>query len=307
MASVSRLDTLIRRCLYTGFFLLPLVFNAWTFEKFELTKILLFYGMVLIAGLLVSVKLLADGELRIPKNRLFAVVVSLGIIFFLSSVVSVHPQTSFLGYYLRFNGSFLHYAALICMLLVLDNCRSNSLYERLFRLSVAAGVLTSIYGIVQWFGWDFKTFNIVGIRALSTFGEPTNLAGFLAIILPFTLMYVMIARSRREKIVYSASTVAVYFCLLLTYSRGAYLAAGCAVCILFVALFINRRQINLREISPYLGLITIACVLVTVYVFTVPRTITSAFQNRETSTLSIRLEVWKTVPVLVAERPLLGS
>gem|GEM_PF-4447912 len=289
------------------FFLLPLLFNYWTFEKFEMTKIAGLYTILGLAFVYQAFLLLQSRTVPYARSKLFwgpvLFVFTLGI----SALVSIHPYTSWFGQYLRYNGSVINYLFLLFLMYVVSIQEDNRLFLRCAGALVFSGIGVSSYGVARWLGMSWSLISIPGIRATSTFGEPTNLSGFLTMLLPLGLYFILHTQRKFLKWGSSASFLLGYWCLLATYSRGAYLACMASAVVLGI-LLVRRGQLDIlkKNIRP-LVLLGISMVLITLTVAFRPQTTGAAFTDRETNTVSLRLEVWKTVPGMFLTAPVLGT
>lgn len=102
---------------------------------------------------------------------------------------------------------------------------------------ISSGTIVAILGILQYFfaavsveTWvDQQYFSEISNRAVSLFENPNVLASFLVLILPFVLLAFLRASRGKEKTLYLISLLSVLFCIVLTWSRGAWLAVIASV------------------------------------------------------------------------------
>lgn len=113
------------------------------------------------------------------------------------------------------------------------------------RIMVFAGVAVSLYGFYQYLfragyqsaAWvDDKMFSAIEFRVPSTMGNPNMLGQYLVLILPLALALLLGAKRRRERAVWLACCGVMGICLLLTFSRGAWLAVIFAAAVFFIML-----------------------------------------------------------------------
>ena len=111
----------------------------------------------------------------------------------------------------------------------------------------AVGAIVSLYGIYQFIfpshratAWlDEGMFDFV--RVYSTLGNPNVLGKYFLLVIPLAFAAVILSRSRVERFLLLAAAGLMCICLVLTYSRGAYLGILFAAAI-FLAL-LDRRFI----------------------------------------------------------------
>ena len=95
-------------------------------------------------------------------------------------------------------------------------------------------------------------------RILSTVGHPVALGGYLALVLPVSMAGVLAATSRRERTVLAVGTALLMGALLLTFSRGAWLAGAAGLGVLLWL----RGMRHLLLLPAGLAVIVMAVVLV---------------------------------------------
>lgn len=138
------------------------------------------------------------------------------------------------------------YTVLFYLLIKSLSFESQKEYFRYF-LNIAAGlfsitVLIAFYGILQYCGLDFLhphgmvTF---GPKVVGTLGHANMMAGYLAIIFPLGLAILKIVRETKWKILTGIGLFIVVVALIMTKSRGAWLA------LLGDLIIINFRSINI--------------------------------------------------------------
>lgn len=118
-------------------------------------------------------------------------------------------------------------------------------------LSVLAGVGVSLYGFYQYLNpstyasvWtDTDLFTTFGFRVYSTFANPNVLAEYFLLVLPVGAAMLFTAKSWKGRIFWLFCDGIMMLCLMLTYSRGAYLGILFAIAVFFVML--DRRFILL--------------------------------------------------------------
>jgi len=161
------------------------------------------------------------------------------ILFFISQLIStifsIHPRTSWLGYYSRFNGGLLS----IITYLVLYYAFVSNIYRKelknIFITIFFSSILVSIYGILEHFGHSFscllapgvKQFSVncwkqdVQTRVFASFGQPNWLAAYAILLLPVGMILTMQKKySKNIKIFFGVSSIMLFVVLLFTKSRS---------------------------------------------------------------------------------------
>lgn len=130
--------------------------------------------------------------------------------------------------------------AVLVFIVMINVVRTKNRLLRLLWLMLAIGVVLSINAV-----GDYRSGNLTveGYRVAGSiggmFGNPNELAINLLISVPIAAALFLAARSIFGKLIYGACTVLISVAVVLTYSRGAFLALGAALATLIWKL---RRQ-----------------------------------------------------------------
>jgi len=154
----------------------------------------------------------------------------------------------------------------------------NNNTRRVLLLFVCAGYLVALYGIFEiWtgtnvvFGSVFSPENEIylrmspdpwfGNRILSSIGHPVFLGGLLVMVLPISFSFFVLEKNLVWQIGFLVGTLALFVALILTFSRGAWIAG-------FIA---SVSYLFLRRVQPlwYVGSlgVVVAGVLVVLFSF----------------------------------------
>jgi len=208
---------------------------------------------------------------------------------------------------------FLSYLSLTSILI-----SSRRIETAMFILSVVVGAV-GLTACVQYIAvaflhsetvplqvWDFldeqvySLFNVnvhlhsVGIRAAATFSNPNLFAQFMVMAIPFVAAYAFTGARSPARILARFSLVLAVFGLLVSFSRGAYLALGAIALVMCVA--------NLRRLVP-IWIVACSCVLL------LPASVWERLGSMGSSTdvaISDRFHVWGITMQVFLERPLTG-
>ncbi len=283
--------------------LVAIIFFPLTNSKFDLPKMLLFYSGLGVASLLWL--LAVKKPLQLTLSPLLVILGIFVGVMALSTLLSVQPLTSMVGLYFRFDNGLLMWLGLLWLLVMLSSTQ-NSLFVRKMQRALAITTMgISFYAILQWLGADFKTFNLGTARATSTLGEPTNLAGVLAMGLILLEYELLLAKSTRARLIWAAGIVSAVAGLFLTYTRSGEIAAGLGTLALFVAAW---HQLGFKHLPWKPMLVIVASVLIILGgVWLNARHTQDAFaNNRSAGTIDIRKSIWQQIPAMIMAKPLLG-
>lgn len=169
---------------------------------------------------------------------------------------------------------------------------NRRLAENAVKIIVFSSVPTAIYGIITYYStsarpeWLDPTFDNIASRAYSTFGNPNVYAVFLIVSLIFSVALAFEKAERKYAPAYVLITALNLFVLILTWTRGAWLA----VIISAIGFAIIRsRRCPKALLFPAL--------LVPLAVPFIPSDITERFLsifNMQDSSLASRLSIWRS-------------
>jgi O-antigen ligase len=219
----------------------PLYFSFNTSELFEFNKMVLTYAVTVIILAAWVCRMIASGKIVFKKTFLDLPIIIFLISQLLSVIFSIHPYTSWLGYYSRFHGglaSVLTYTILYYAFV--SNIEKKHL-STFFLSLTGAGILVSLYGVLEHFSHSIsclivsegKDFGVscwiqdVKTRVFATFGQPNWLAAYLIMLLPVSFV---LSLKKYKNIAFTlyfmGGTLLFLITLLFTKSRSGFLGAG---------------------------------------------------------------------------------
>ena len=190
-------------------------------------------------------------EVRATRAMLVVVLVSA-----LSAAFSIHRGKSLEAMLnlLAITGLFL--AAVSCVRGV-GMIRAFAFFEVIAALPVAA------LGLMQHFRPELlPAANSYPGRALGPFGQPNRMGGYIVAAIPVALALALVAQDRALRAGLLLATFGLVFCLVVTYSRGAWIGLAAGLVVLAAALL---RWPELLP-KPALLLASVACLAVPVLV-----------------------------------------
>lgn len=213
-------------------FLVPVAFGAFqfNFNSFTLFKSALFKSLVVLSLGTVLAGVLWTGKIKYKKNDLYvwgllALVVATAAI---STYFSIFPEVSFWGEHHKQFGflSLLSYILFFGVIFLTTTGR-----KRLHTIIVAIGLssfLVSVYGVLQYLAfdpWQWREAPFLTGRVFSTLGQPNFLGHFLVMVIPLTVFGLFfVARRSWSRVFFAVTIVLQLTALVLTMSRGAWLA-----------------------------------------------------------------------------------
>jgi len=315
----GRFSLLCNRILEVGWLLLaaaiPLYFNLWTYNVFELNKIVLFRSLVLLMVAAWLIKVWEEGWPSISKpSPLTLAVLAFAVIYILATLTSLNPRLSLLGSYERQEGTYTTLCYIALFFIVLCNLKSRAQVERLNTVILWGSLPVALYGIIQYLGLDPIPWEVDAPSPVhSTLGRSNFLGAYLVIVIPLTMgRFSLVAR--KGKAGYGLLLLLQALCLLFTEARGPWLGFLAAVFI-FVLLLGLRRGIGWLWVgTAWTGLL----ILLLLLLLNLPQTPfpdlarlpylsrLATLSETGAGSTAARLTIWRASLRLIASRPLLG-
>ena len=171
-------------------FFVPLILWPFTSEVFEFNKMVLVY---ILTTLITGTWLI---QMILEKRFIFRrTILDIPLLVFIgsqliSTVLSIDPLTSWLGYYSRFNGGFLSTLCYALLYWAFVNNIDAKRTMKLLYVTLISATLVSIYGVLEHFGIDKSVWvQDVQSRVFSTLGQPNWLAAWIVALTPLTWVW----------------------------------------------------------------------------------------------------------------------
>ncbi|WP_425060585.1 O-antigen ligase family protein [Sporomusa carbonis] len=241
--------------------------------------------------MIVSKKLLLK---RTPFDEIIALFVILSAA---SIAVSPDKDFSFYNYYHLMGRYILVYY------LVINNLTSINQLQRLIYAVLSSAVLVTFYGFYQYihgvdisaFQWvDGEQFPELKIRIFSTLKNPNLLAGFLVVVMSLAAGLGLHTEKIKDKLLLFVLVAVLGTCLVLTYSRGAWLSIV-AVTAIYGRLY-NRKILWVLLLIPALVLFCQDAVM---------ERLMSIVNPTDTSS-TLRIALWESTIAMILDKPFLG-
>jgi putative inorganic carbon (HCO3(-)) transporter len=296
--------------------LIPLVFVplGGKFDHFYLPKVIAM--AVLVISFIVMMVLKKQSFKNLIKNDSINKLLCIYLILLVTSVFFASNKV------LAIFGNPGRWEGLITIILYMSLfiiARSfTKLDDKFLMIVIVTACIVSIYGIMQTFGIDPFPRDVLrnnwARNAFSTMGNQNFLGSYLVLILPISIYLFVI----KEKYLGVLSYVILFYCLLSTNTRGAWLGAIFCIITFAVVHFIYYRY-TMKEFSKYIILFILTVSIVLVYNYNTGGALLSRFLTissdakgflamGETSDYmgSNRGFIWKRVVELIKKRPFVG-
>jgi putative inorganic carbon (HCO3(-)) transporter len=189
--------------------------------------------------------------------------------------------------------------------------------EKMYRYFLTTGIILACYGISQYLGFDpvpRDWLRTDWTSSFSTFGNPNFFGSYLVLMLPFAMFFVL----RRPHILTSISYTLIFFALLTTRTRGAWIGAFVAFISFFVFILILKEW-SKKTTTALIYLIISSILALTIFQRLSPDVFGLEFgsifieakkvivQDRDVMHAgSNRMYIWLKTLTLVAEKALTG-
>ena len=194
-----------------------------------------------VAGYLVILLLLSHLIRRNKFGEIFETLKSdLGLIFLLSSF---GLSTLFTDHHLSSLAGFSVFLLQVLLYLIIRSyIKDQAQNFSIIRYLLFTSLIVSTIGIVQYYfashmppNWvDQHLYNNIPNRAFSTLYNPNVLGSYLIMVISIAMSGFQSSDKKYGRVVNSVILVAAYLCMLLTFSRGAWLGLAISVLIIFV-------------------------------------------------------------------------
>jgi len=306
-------------------FLVPLILWPFTSEVFEFNKMVLVYILTILIAASWVIRMIYEKKFIFRRTILdIPLLVFLGSQL-ISTLFSIDPLTSWLGYYSRFNGGLI---STICYLLLywafVTNIDSKKTGKLIYVTFVSAA-LVSIYGVLEHFGIDKSVWvQDVASRVFSTLGQPNWLSAWLVALMPITWVFLIKSNIKTKSFwIYLLLSALYFWTLIFTKSRSGLLGFGVTFLVFWPIYFwMNRKELK-KHVIPFIvigsSLLTICLISGTQFspsVFSLIKHSVSqpatqpqgpALEIGGTESGSIRKIVWKGALQVWLHYPIFGS
>lgn len=237
-----------------------------------------------------------------PINKPLSALYTLSI---LSGILSVHHYTSIWSV-----AKLTNY--LVVFLLISALVRHRNDFKRIvFLLLIMAGFL-SIFGFIKWAGyspfpwWEYSAQSGVTYRLSSTFVNADHFAGYLEMVTPI-LIALMVTGYLDDKIIPGAAlAVIMLLALILTHSRGGWIAFFVGL-IFLIACLLTDKKVNKKR--AFWGILAgLFMILGVVFVEpTLTKRLLTFFQMEYIPNFRGRIIAWRGVVNLIFDHPFFGT
>ena len=292
----------------------PLVFYSYLVQIFNPAKELAFNILVIIGLMFWFLKMTSQEEFKITRAPLNLPVLAFMVICPLSLFWSNSPMVSLLEFTLFLAGPILYF-------IVANNVKNEFQINRLLAILLFISTILGIYGIFQYNGIDFSFWkaNVGRNQVFGLFGNVNYFAEYMIVPLPLAISLFFACRNRVHKVLLLVGILAMSGSLILTFTRGSYLAIGISSLFMFFLYLASRGKNLIKEHKKIFIFVLVVALLVTgLFIFPNPLnksgTVISKIKGRISisqftsgSSLKRREAIWGFTTLMIRDHPLLGS
>lgn len=234
----------LRYIIYTSAFV-PLIIFSNFISPFHFGKVVVLRSMIeVMAGLYIL--LIWKDRSYLPKmTKVGWAFLCFAAAFSITTVTSVLPYPSFWGFLERMGGLFTFWHYFGFFVILTSVFKTETEWLNLFKLTIAIGVLSALYGFGQRTNIEFFVGSGGRSRIFGTIGNPALFAGYqiLCSFLALTLFFHP-RNSMSLKLFYGGSAVIIAIAALMTAVRGSILAIGVGLLVfalLYTAVYRSKK------------------------------------------------------------------
>ncbi|MFH1238856.1 MAG: tetratricopeptide repeat protein, partial [bacterium] len=179
---------------------------------------------------------------------------------------------------------------------VINNVREKE-FKRLIYGLLIAGLLAVLYGLVQYLGLDpFIWKGAFSTRIFSTFGNPNFYGAYLVLITPLILTIFL----RNRKYIFLVFFILVALSIILTSSKGAWLAFAAEVVIFSVMVVVFLSHAQKKRVKIFLVILSTVIILGSL-------TGVVVLTKKRPDSVVFRLLTWRSTYQMIKLDPVLGN
>jgi len=239
------------------------------------------------------------------KTPLDKPILILLILLILSTIFSVHHQTSIWSFILLINYLTIFY-------LVIHTVRTRDQFKQIIYLIVGVATFLSVFGLFKKFGvnpfpwWDYGDLKYIPKYLSSTYGSYNHLAGYLEMAIPVILGLFLLGYRTGKVFILSYLTLLILTALILSLSRGGWIGSLMGLTFMGIVLLTNRYFTRKKLIAALAGGFLSAAFIVLASTPVVER-IRTLDQGTEVPNFKARVTVWGGVVEMIKDHPMLGT
>ena len=239
----------------------PLIIWKDFISPFHFGKVLVFRSLIEILGVAYLILILKDRSYLPRMDKVFWAFLLFVLAFSLTTLTSVLIYPSFWGSLERMGGlwTFGHYFLFFIILISVFTKKEH--WQRLFDLTIFAGVLSAFYGFGQKTDIQFFVGSGGRERIFGTIGNPALFAGYeLFTVFLSLMMYLKPKNSQNKKTSYLFAFITTSVAVLMTAVRGSVLGYAVGITV-FAFLWMKYKKSRIGKIA-FNAFVGLACLFI---------------------------------------------
>jgi len=222
-----------------------------------------------------------------------------------SSLFSIHRQTSFWSIILLIN-----YIVIFYLTIHIIDTKAHLL--KLLYIIIGVATFLTIFGLFKRTGlnpfpwWNYPEIKSETYRLSATFGNANNLAGYMEMTLLLFLGILLSGYKSINRFTLVCFIVLFLIALTLTLSRGGWFSAFAGLLFIIFALLSSRTKLKKGPIIPVVVGLLVICLVVLSNTSTVERIGPIQEFGQATNFLG-RISVWGGIIEMIKDNPLIGA
>jgi tetratricopeptide (TPR) repeat protein len=307
-------DKLLELSLLSALFIVPLSFWLPANESFELPKSVNFYCFIALALCLWLSKAVMEGSLLLRVSNFSIPAAGIVLISFFSMIKGslVNPA----AFPLHWQFFKLLLANALLYILIINVFTRNGIFKLLFFI-FASHFLVVVYGVLQYFGFDFIKWVSFGEgRVYSTLGNPDYMAAQFSILIPIMIVLILSPIKKIFRFVISVFLMLMFLLIIVSHGRGAWLGfLGSLLYMLIMVWIMYGKEFFIRYKTFFISIIAFIIFLGVMFSFRNPlnkNSITIADRLKSgmdftNDSVAVRLFYWESAVQMAYHNPLLGA
>jgi O-antigen ligase len=291
--------------LLVAIFFVPLIFWPKLYNAFSSTKVLMFWMLVDVLGVLwIYLAVRTDEFSKLRRDPIVLALLVFVFIQIVSSLLGVDQWNSFFGDLRRYSSILMTLHLSVYAMAIIFFLRRTPVWQvRFVHLLIVVASLVSVHAVFEWASFvpslvDFD-------RASSVFGNPIYLASFL--IIP---LFLSLGECKKEegskRILFAALSLLIFLGILATGTRGALIGLVAGFVVMVVQILLHR---GLSKRVPMVTAIIIVLVFGSMYLIgqnSAEESILYRITHFSGENVSSRLAYWNLGIQGSFDAPLLG-
>jgi O-antigen ligase len=293
----------------------PAIFYPYLVKPFNPPKEILLEGFTIIALAFWLCRLIIKGKIQLIKSPVNLPNFLFILIGLFSLAWSDNPYITLLELPLFLAGPILYFV-------IINNIIDQKQVYRVLAAIIITGSLIGIYGFLQYQGIDFVFWskNVGRQQVFGLFGNVNYFAEYIIIPLTITVPLFFSVKNRIIKIFLFIGILFMGSSLILTFTRGSYLAFGMAMLFMFLLLILKEGLSKIFNNHKKLIISFLLVVIITSAIIFIPNPLnergtvlykikarTSISQLTRGSSIARRVATWKFTWMMIEDKPVLGS